>query len=69
MAYAGDLKSPVLYGTCGFDPHPGHTFARIELHRFGKARFEEGKRPIYFAGALTFRDRRGHDFQSALAVS
>jgi hypothetical protein len=24
MAYAGDLKSPVLYGTCGFDPHPGH---------------------------------------------
>jgi hypothetical protein len=24
MAYAGDLKSPVPYGTCGFDPHPGH---------------------------------------------
>ena len=26
MAYAGDLKSPVPYGTCGFDPHPGHHF-------------------------------------------
>jgi hypothetical protein len=25
MAYAGDLKSPVLNGTCGFDPHPGHS--------------------------------------------
>jgi hypothetical protein len=24
MAYAEDLKSFVLYGTCGFDPHPGH---------------------------------------------
>ena len=24
MAYAGDLKSPVPYGTCGFDPHPGY---------------------------------------------
>jgi hypothetical protein len=24
MAYAGDLKSPVLHRTCGFDPHPGH---------------------------------------------
>jgi 3-oxoacid CoA-transferase A subunit len=24
MAYAEDLKSFVLNGTCGFDPHPGH---------------------------------------------
>jgi hypothetical protein len=29
MAYAGDLKSLVLNGTCGFDSHPGHhEFAR-----------------------------------------
>jgi hypothetical protein len=53
MAYAEDLKSFVLNGTCGFDPHPGHFFARIKLHRFGKVWFEECKRPIYFAGALT----------------
>jgi hypothetical protein len=26
MAYAEDLKSFVLNGTCGFDPHPGHQF-------------------------------------------
>ena len=25
MAYAGDLKSPDAYASCGFDPHPGHT--------------------------------------------
>ena len=25
MAYAEDLKSFVLNGTCGFDPHPGHS--------------------------------------------
>jgi hypothetical protein len=24
MAYAGDLKSPDAYASCGFDPHPGH---------------------------------------------
>jgi len=28
MAYAGDLKSPDAYASCGFDPHPGHQFAR-----------------------------------------
>jgi hypothetical protein len=26
MAYAGDLKSPDAYASCGFDPHPGHQF-------------------------------------------
>ena len=25
MAYAGDLKSPDAYASCGFDPHPGHS--------------------------------------------
>src|SRR5580692_357439 len=34
MAYAGDLKSPVLYGTCGFDPHPGHVQLWIEKIEF-----------------------------------
>src|SRR6266571_2174180 len=29
MAYAGDLKSPVLKRTCGFDSHPGHEFFAI----------------------------------------
>lgn len=24
-------KSPVLYGTCGFDPHPGHSLATYSL--------------------------------------
>ena len=32
MAYAGDLKSPVLHRTCGFDPHPGHTYFTIFLY-------------------------------------
>jgi hypothetical protein len=31
MAYAEDLKSFVLNGTCGFDPHPGHHHFRLEL--------------------------------------
>jgi hypothetical protein len=30
MAYAEDLKSFVLNGTCGFDPHPGH-FVTLQL--------------------------------------
>ena len=31
MAYAEDLKSFVLNGTCGFDPHPGHFFMSSNL--------------------------------------
>jgi hypothetical protein len=32
MAYAEDLKSFVLNGTCGFDPHPGHSSQQLKLH-------------------------------------
>ena len=37
MAYAEDLKSSVLNGTCGFDPHPGHFSYRLNLHQLGRA--------------------------------
>ena len=30
MAYAGDLKSLVLNGTCGFDSHPGHQLFPVD---------------------------------------
>jgi|HubBroStandDraft_4_1064222.scaffolds.fasta_scaffold01498_6 hypothetical protein len=31
MAYAGDLKSPDAYASCGFDPHPGHHSFLLEI--------------------------------------
>jgi hypothetical protein len=34
MAYAGDLKSPVPNGTCGFDSHPGHS---IQMGKWASA--------------------------------
>jgi hypothetical protein len=34
MAYAEDLKSFVLNGTCGFDPHPGHHYKSKSNHNF-----------------------------------
>jgi hypothetical protein len=40
MAYAGDLKSPVPNGTCGFDPHPGHFSLRLKFHQFSEHRME-----------------------------
>jgi 3-oxoacid CoA-transferase A subunit len=36
MAYAGDLKSPVLNGACGFDPHPGHSISREKMGQKNK---------------------------------
>jgi hypothetical protein len=33
MAYAGDLKSPDAYASCGFDPHPGHQFGGVTANR------------------------------------
>jgi hypothetical protein len=33
MAYAGDLKSPDAYASCGFDPHPGHQVFGEESNR------------------------------------
>jgi hypothetical protein len=39
MAYAEDLKSFVLNGTCGFDPHPGHQifFKQHRSHVYTRA--------------------------------
>jgi hypothetical protein len=44
MAYAGDLKSPDAYASCGFDPHPGHQryFEEIVRHCV-EAGFVEGQ--------------------------
>jgi hypothetical protein len=42
MAYAEDLKSFVLNGTCGFDPHPGHSFTRVSVHDLRIEQFLEG---------------------------
>lgn len=45
MAYAGDLKSPVLYRTCGFDSRPGHQNFLLEIspneRMYGKTPGEE----------------------------
>ena len=39
MAYAGDLKSPVLHRTCGFDPHPGHQYCGFVFRRLVAATY------------------------------
>ncbi len=52
MAYAGDLKSPVLHRTCGFDPHPGH-------HSFSSVLLVTRLIRVYACANLIFRDELG----------
>jgi hypothetical protein len=56
MAYAGDLKSPDAHASCGFDPHPGHHFVRLEICKLYRSRADEAAKLCTYDIVLTAGD-------------